>query len=133
MKKQRYRIFISAVALAAATLAGCATQGGGDSSSLLVTPGRYDFYSCPQMAQATVPLRVREKELEALMAKAGDGPGGALASTLAYRSDYLQVRGNLNELAKSAAAKNCPPVQPPMAEPAPSPPSSKPKPKAKRQ
>jgi len=126
MNKVGQLFCVLAAALAATSLAGCATQGGGE-GSFLVTPGKYDLYTCPQMAQQTSEMRVREKELNELIARAGDGPGGALASTLAYRTDYLQVRGNLNELAKSSAAKNCPPPPPPRAEPASSPPKGKPK------
>ncbi len=107
--------------VAGACLAGCATPNGApdDSmSSYLVSPGKYQLYSCPQMAALEPPLRAREGELVVLIAKAESGPGGAVAATLAYRADYLQTRGELAELGKASAAKNCPPPAP-MAEESP--------------
>ena len=101
--------------LAGACLAGCATQNGApdDSmSSYMVSPGKYQLYSCPQMAVLEPQFRSREGELAVLIAKAESGPGGAIAATLAYRSEYLQVRGELAELGRAAAAKNCPPPAP---------------------
>ena len=50
---------------------------------------------------------MREAELEALMAKAGRDASGKLASALAYRPEYLQVHGEMNELRKTSADKNC--------------------------
>ena len=41
------------------------------------------------------------------MAKAGDGPDGRLVSSLSYRPEYLQLRGEMNELRNAAVAKNC--------------------------
>ncbi len=110
---------------AGACLAGCATQyGASDEGSLLVSPGKYQLYSCAQMAALEPSLRTREGELVVLIAKAESGPGGAIAATLAYRAEYLQTRGELAELGKATAAKNCPP---PTVEEAPSPPKTPPK------
>ena len=112
----------------AALMAGCATQGGGPEDrlgSFLVVPGKYSLYSCPQQAVRSAQLKTRQQELDALIAKAGSGPGGAIAATLAYRTEYAQVRGELAELAKETAAKNCPPPPPPTPAAAPSPPKPK--------
>jgi len=47
------------------------------------------------------------RELEALMAKAGEGTGGQLESTMAYRPEYAQLCGEMDQLRKAAADKNC--------------------------
>ena len=111
-------------ALMVALLAGCAAQGSFEdrTGSLLVTPGKYTLYSCPQLAVRGAELKTRESELAVLMAKAGSGPGAAIAATLAYQTEYSQVRGELDELTKETAAKHCPPPKPAAA---PSPPKPK--------
>jgi hypothetical protein len=95
---------------AAAFLSGCAAQGGGPEDrigSFLAAPGKYEFYTCAHLAAQTVSLKARERELEALIAKAGPGAGGRLVSAVSYRPEYLQARGNLIEVRKAEAAKNC--------------------------
>jgi len=79
-------------ALAAGALAAHPAAAQLDLPSLHADPSKYLLYQCPQLAAARPPLLRRKQELEALMAKAEAGPGGALASTLAYRSDYLAVQ-----------------------------------------
>ena len=41
------------------------------------------------------------------MAKAGEGSGGQLVSSVAYRPEYLERRGEMVELRRVAAEKNC--------------------------
>lgn len=124
MSNFAHRFVVVLAALGGAVLTGCATQNGAPDDSLssyMVSPGKYQFYSCAQMAALEPPLRTREGELVVLIAKAESGPGGAIAATLAYRSEYLQVRGEIAELGKATAAKNCPPPEveeaPPKAPP----------------
>ena len=118
------RVFVAAsIAL---SLAGCASQGpaGGDRlGSFMVTPGKYAFYSCAQLEGPRSGLQSRKQELDALIAKAGSGPGASVAATLAYRTEYAQMNGELAELAKESAAKNCTPA------PAPKPAATPAKPK----
>lgn len=123
-KSQRALIVLSMAAL----LAGCAAQGSYEerTGSLLVTPGKYTLYSCPQLAVRGAELTTRESELAALMAKAGSGPGGAIAATLGYQTEYSQVRGELDELTKETAAKHCPPPKPAAAPSPPKPKKGKP-------
>jgi hypothetical protein len=51
------------------------------------------------------------------MAKAEAGSGGAIVSDLAYRPEYVQLRGEMNELRKATVEKNCKPI-PATASPA---------------
>lgn len=92
-----------------AGLAGCSVQGSADDrlGSFLVAPGKFEFYNCQQMAAQSKALTTREAELKALMAKAGAGLGGGMVSTVAYRPEYVEVHGEINELRKASAEKNC--------------------------
>lgn len=98
------RILIGA--LAALALAGCALSDE-SSTRLLVAPGQYVLYNCPQLADASKANSVRQRELEGLMAKAGVDSAGRFVSGMAYRPEYLQLRGQMTELRKEAAEKHC--------------------------
>jgi hypothetical protein len=95
-----------AAALAALTLSACA--GNDDMTArMLVAPGKYVLFNCTQLAeQATANLK-RQHELEGFMAQAGTGSGGQMASAVAYRPEYLQLRGEMEDLRQTAADKKC--------------------------
>ena len=92
--------------VAAALLAGCAMSDD-SAGRLLVQPDRYVLYSCRELAEAAQAINVRQLELERLMAKAGSDSSGQFVSNLSYRPEYTQLRGQMNELQRSAAEKNC--------------------------
>ncbi len=96
---------LALLALAVA-LSGCNTMEDAE-TSMLTTPGQYVLFDCPRLAQRATDLGKREQELKVLMAKAGDDAGGRFVGTLAYRNEYLMVRGQLGEIAREAASKNC--------------------------
>ncbi|HZL31619.1 MAG TPA: hypothetical protein VFC54_11260 [Pseudolabrys sp.] len=103
----------SAIAALGLALSACAGSPGTQEhtmESFLVPPDQYSIYNCAQLAQTTVAKQTRARELEALIAKAGTGAGGSFASAVAYRPEYYQVRGELNELRRREAEKNCKPV-----------------------
>ena len=118
---------IGAALLAAGLVAGCALSDE-KAASLLVAPGDYDLYSCPQLAQTAASLRTKRVELEALMARAETDSGGRMMSALGYRPEYLKVRGELHEIDATAREKHCdlsavpltdkPPAPSPVAPPA---------------
>jgi hypothetical protein len=81
-----------------------------DMPSMHADPSKFMLYRCPQLAQARPPLVARMQELERLTAKAAAGPGGSMVGSLAYRSDYLMVQGDLQNLDRRAAELNCPPA-----------------------
>lgn len=97
---------IAAVLLSAGLLGGCAMSDE-RAASLLVAPGDYDLYSCPQLARTAADLKGRRAELEGLMAKAERDAGGRMMSALGYRPDYLKVRGEIHEIEKTAREKKC--------------------------
>ena len=51
--------------------------------------------------------RARDAELERLMAQASTGAGGEVVNLMVYRTDYLQNRGEIDELTRTAANKQC--------------------------
>ena len=102
-----------ALALAAVALTGCATTetdiaNRDDSAArFLVAPGKYRLYNCPQIKEAAAANVKRQHELEELMVKAGAGAGGDFVNTVAYRPEYLSLRGQMMDLRRTAADKNC--------------------------
>lgn len=96
---------ILTAALAALTLFGCVSEE--TASRMFVEPDRYQLYSCPELATAAQAKVIRQRELEALMAKAGPSAGGQLASSMAYQPEYAQLRGEMDQLRKTATEKNC--------------------------
>ncbi len=102
-----------AALLLAVALSGCATSGETQDDTMgrmLVAPGKYTLYDCKQLADAVKPLAEREQQLRVLIAKAGTGFGGSLAATAAYKPEYYQVHGEINEIRREAVGKNCKPM-----------------------
>jgi hypothetical protein len=93
-------------ALAAALLSGCAASDDA-SGRFFVQPDRYQLYSCRELAEAAQGIASRQLELEGLMAKAAPDASGRFVSTMAYRPEYLQLRGLMNEIHKTSAEKKC--------------------------
>jgi hypothetical protein len=117
----------SAVAwlLLALSLPGCADMS--ESVSLaFADPAKYDLYDCKQLEPERKRLAARSAELQGLMAKAETGVGGAVVAEVAYRNEYIAVRGQakLAEQAwqRSRCRETLPgaamPVAPPSAPPA---------------
>ena len=99
-----------AATLLAALLSACAGQGGSGDDTMarfLVAPDRFVLFNCEQLSVRATVIVTRQKELEALMAKAGPSADGQLASAITYRPEYLELRGDMIELRKAAAARNC--------------------------
>lgn len=99
-----------AALLLAVALSGCATSDDTPDDKMgrvLVSPGKYTLYDCGQLALAAKPLGAREQELRVLIARAGTDFGGSLVATAAYKPEYYQVHGELNEIRRETAVKNC--------------------------
>lgn len=91
-----------------AILTGCGTSlqdQVGD--SVWVTPRKYAYYDCLQLQGQDRGFAARQKDLEELMARAAQGPGGSMVGTLAYRTEYQQVLGERRGVAAIAAEKRC--------------------------
>jgi len=113
--KRRLRRFAVIAALAAA-LSGCAMSDD-SMARFVVAPDKYLLYNCEEIAREAKTAAAREQELHRLMVRASADPAGRLVSGIAYDSDYLTVRGELNELRAAAVSKHCEPV-PDVAAPA---------------
>jgi hypothetical protein len=96
----------TALVLIAVLLSACA--GNDDMTArMLVAPGKYALFNCQQLAQQADVNMKRQHELEGLMAQAGTGSGGQMVSAVAYRPEYLQLRGEKEDLRQTAADKKC--------------------------
>jgi hypothetical protein len=99
-------------------VAGCADMS--DSMTVaFADPAKYDLYDCKQLEAERARLATRSAELQGLMAKADTGVAGPVVAELAYRNDYVAVRGQTrfadeawrrNRCTASAAAPAAPPV-----------------------
>jgi hypothetical protein len=83
---------------------GCADMSD-NISSAFADPAKYDLYECKQLEPERKMLAARSAELQGLMAKAETGVAGSVVAELAYRNDYISVRGQA-KLAEEAWQRN---------------------------
>ncbi len=76
-------------------LSGCAEMSDGVMTQAFADPAKYELYDCKQLETERKTLGVRAAELQGLMAKAETGVAGSVVSELAYRNDYVSVRGQM--------------------------------------
>ncbi len=109
----------AAVLLVAATgLGGCAGMSDGMSTAF-ADPAKYELYECKQLETERKTLATRTAELQGLMAKAETGAAGTVVAELAYRNEYVAVRGQA-KFAEEAWQKNrCQNAAPVAAAPVP--------------
>lgn len=108
MTARRTRWTLIATLVAASAVSGCGTED--TAGRFLVTPDKFVLYNCVQLSDAAQLNFARQQQLEKLIAKAGNGSTAVIVSDLAYRPEYVQLRGEMNELRKASAAKNCKPI-----------------------
>jgi hypothetical protein len=109
-------------------LGGCADMS--DSMTLaFADPAKYDLYECKQLEAERSSLAVREAELQGLMAKANTGVAGPVVAELAYRNEYIALRGQA-KLANEAWQRNKCHASAPAPAAAPAAPALKPVPSA---
>jgi hypothetical protein len=85
-------------------LSGCADMGD-SMTSAFADPAKYDLYDCKQLEPERKTLANRAAELQGLMAKAETGAAGSVVSELAYRNDYIAIRGQ-QKFAEEAWRRN---------------------------
>jgi hypothetical protein len=85
-------------------LAGCADMSD-SMTTAFADPAKYEFYDCKQLEAERKGLATRAAELQGLMAKADTGVAGPVVAELAYRNDYISVRGQ-SRLADEAWRRN---------------------------
>ena len=85
-------------------LAGCA--GMSDTiAPAFADPAKYELYDCKQLEPERKSLATRTAELQGLMTKAETGVAGPMVAELAYRNEYIALRGQ-SKLAEEAWQKN---------------------------
>ena len=85
-------------------LAGCTSH---DMVSTATRPGKFRLHNCEQLDKKGTELLRRERELDGLMQKARQGPGGEIASAIAYQNEYNIVLGDLREVELTGTERNC--------------------------
>ncbi|HWP27106.1 MAG TPA: hypothetical protein VNL39_12250 [Xanthobacteraceae bacterium] len=94
------------VCLKALPLTGCGLLG--ESATIaVVAPGKFDHYTCEQLAQTSRILTAREQELNELMARAAQDSAGKFIGQVSYGTELMQARGQLRQIAQVSAEKNC--------------------------
>jgi hypothetical protein len=88
-------------------LAGCGTISDQVGGRAAVSPGKYDIYPCPNIEARILDTQRRRTELEQLMARSSQSPGGEFVNAIAYRTEYVQTGGDLEELARASSEKKC--------------------------
>jgi hypothetical protein len=97
---------VAGTVLAGAILTACST-GGDTSFSLFAEPGKYQYYSCAQIAAETKTRSRREQELKVLMDRADQSAGGAAVGFIAYKAEYVAASEELESLHSAARSKSC--------------------------
>jgi hypothetical protein len=70
-------------------------------------PGRYEWYSCEQIAANRKVAEAKVEKLKLLMEKAEKGVGGAVVSVIAYKIEYTAAQDELKVIDATARDKKC--------------------------
>lgn len=91
----------------AALVCLCACSSMDTPFTVFADPGKYEYFSCDQIAANAKAMTTRQQDLKMLMDRAEQSTGGVIASVLAYRADYATTVEELKVLEATARAKNC--------------------------
>jgi hypothetical protein len=98
-------------------LGGCAEMSD-SMTSAFADPAKYELYECKQLETERKNLASRAAELQGLMAKADTGLAGPVVAELAYRNEYISVRGQARFAEEAWQRNKCRPSAPAAAAPA---------------
>jgi len=98
-------------------LGGCADMSDGMTSAF-ADPAKYDLYECKQLEAERKNLAARAAELQGLIAKAQTGVAGPVVAELAYRNEYIAVRGQAKNAEEAWQRNKCHETPPSPAKPA---------------
>ena len=110
-----------AVAACAAALSGCAEMSDGMTSAF-ADPAKYQLYDCKQLEAERKTLSTRLAELQGLIGKAQDGFAGPVVAEVAYRNEYIAVRGQAKNADEAWVLNKCRETPAKAAAPTPPPP-----------
>jgi hypothetical protein len=108
-----------------ATLSGCADMSD-SMTSAFADPAKYDLYECKQLETERKNLATRAAELQGLIEKAQAGVAGPVVAELAYRNEYIAVRGQARNADEAWRRNKCRETPASAATPAASPANDKP-------
>ena len=113
------RHLLRAASTAALLAIGVALNGCADMSDSVSTafadPAKYQLYDCKQLETERKNLANRSAELQGLMAKAKTGVAGPVVAELAYRNEYVSVRGQARFAEEAWEQNKCASAPPPAA------------------
>jgi hypothetical protein len=110
----------ASLAAFAAFLCGCANMSDGMTSAF-ADPAKYQLYDCKQLETERKSLSTRMAELQGLMNKAQDGFAGPVVAEVAYRNDYIALRGQAKNAEEAWVLNKCRETPTRAASPAPPP------------
>lgn len=117
----RSQTLLRAATAAALLVLGIGLNGCADMSDSLTVafadPAKYDLYECKQLETERKSLASRAAELQGLMAKAETGVAGPVVAELAYRNEYVAVRGQARFAEEAWQRNKCRPTPPSAAKP----------------
>lgn len=108
----------AALLVAVVGLGGCASMSDGMSTAF-ADPAQFELYDCKQLEVARKGLAARTADLQGLMAKAETGAAGTVVAELAYRNEYIAVRGQTKFAEEAWQRNRCQNAAPPPAAPVP--------------
>jgi hypothetical protein len=94
--------------LAVGLLLGACSLGSEPGFSIFADPGKYQYYSCEQIAAELKTWSQKEQELKQLMDRADQGAGGSAVGLIAYKADYVAAGEEVEMLQATARDKKCP-------------------------
>jgi hypothetical protein len=103
-----------------ALLSGCADMSDGMTSAF-ADPSKYSLYDCKQLETERKNLAIKMAELQGLMNKAQSGVAGPVVAEVAYRNDYIALRGQKKNADEAWELNKCHDSPPAKTAAAPSP------------
>ena len=89
-----------------AVLSGCANMSDGLTSAF-ADPAKYELYNCKQLETERKALATKMADLQGLMNKAQSGVAGPVVAEVAYRNDYIALRGQARNAEQAWVENKC--------------------------
>src|SRR5215471_15242480 len=122
----------AALLLPPLALSGCSSMSDSVLTEAFADPAKYGLYDCKQLEAERKSLAGRATDLQRLMEKADTGVAGPVVAELAYRNDYIAVRGQMRFADEAWRKNRCRETPPAEAVPAAlTPPNTKPAPSSR--
>jgi hypothetical protein len=96
-----------ALTLVGLVLSGCADIGDTYAEILFSDPATYELMNCTQLDAARQSLAVQNAEMQRVMTKAETGVAGPVVVELAYRNDWLKIRGQTRRVEEAWQRAKC--------------------------